>query len=245
MESISRFITQKLKLKVNEAKSAVARPQNESSSGSALRLVGHQAHDCAEIAGTVQATNPGHYAKGQGRQHQDDNGRTGHLYAGWRGYFRFCETPEVLIALTRWVDCDCGPLCGANGKPHGAAARPHAMGSQSGLQGHAGSAVGFFHWRHRAARSRSRTQRVRAISTSGVSQKSEIAAPAPHIGGQFFHCRLDADALGPSRNVPDSLLEPFSDFGAIVRLMSGPAVKLNPRNFRSCGRATALLPHLP
>src|ERR1700704_6366734 len=31
-----------------------------------------------------------------------------------------------------------------------------------------------------------------------------------------------------------------SDFGAIVRLMSGPAAKLNPRNFRSCGRATAL-----
>jgi len=30
------------------------------------------------------------------------------------------------------------------------------------------------------------------------------------------------------------------DFGAIVRLVSGPAVKLNPRNFRSCGRATAL-----
>ena len=30
------------------------------------------------------------------------------------------------------------------------------------------------------------------------------------------------------------------DFGAIVRLMPGPAVKLNPRNFRSCGRATAL-----
>src|SRR5437868_5329679 len=30
------------------------------------------------------------------------------------------------------------------------------------------------------------------------------------------------------------------DFGAIMRLMSGPAVKPNPRNFRSCGRATAL-----
>src|SRR5436305_11347752 len=30
------------------------------------------------------------------------------------------------------------------------------------------------------------------------------------------------------------------DFGAIMRLMSGPAVKLNPRNVRSCGRATAL-----
>jgi RNA-directed DNA polymerase len=22
---------------------------------------------------------------------------------GWRGYFGFCQTPEVLIALTRWV----------------------------------------------------------------------------------------------------------------------------------------------
>ena len=30
-------------------------------------------------------------------------------------------------------------------------------------------------------------------------------------------------------------------FGAITRLTSGPAVKLNPRNFRSCGRATAPL----
>ncbi len=22
---------------------------------------------------------------------------------GWRGYFGFCETPEVLVSLTRWV----------------------------------------------------------------------------------------------------------------------------------------------
>ena len=31
-----------------------------------------------------------------------------------------------------------------------------------------------------------------------------------------------------------------SAFGAMTRLTSGPALKLNPRNFRSCGRATAL-----
>src|SRR5215471_18790707 len=30
--------------------------------------------------------------------------------------------------------------------------------------------------------------------------------------GWFFHCRLDADALGPSRDVPDSLLEPVQRF---------------------------------
>jgi len=29
-------------------------------------------------------------------------------------------------------------------------------------------------------------------------------------------------------------------FGAMTRLTSGPAVKLNPRNFRYCGRAAAL-----
>ena len=39
MESITRFITQKLKLKVNEAKSAVARPQERKFLGFSLRLV--------------------------------------------------------------------------------------------------------------------------------------------------------------------------------------------------------------
>src|SRR6266446_371609 len=48
----------------------------------------HQAHDCAEIAGTVQAANPRYYAKGQGRQHQDDNGGTGPVYAGLARLFR-------------------------------------------------------------------------------------------------------------------------------------------------------------
>src|SRR6202051_3058649 len=97
---------------------------------------GHQAHDCAEIAGTVQATNPGHYAKGQGRQHQDDNGRTGHLYAGLARLFR-------LLRNARGADSphSLGPTATAgrsvaNGKPHGAAARHSSqMGSQSGLQG--------------------------------------------------------------------------------------------------------------
>src|SRR5258708_98049 len=35
----------------------------------------------------------------------------------------------------------------------------------------------------------------------GRFAKAEIAAPAQHIPSQFFHCRLDADALGPSRDV--------------------------------------------
>jgi hypothetical protein len=49
---------------------------------------GHQAHDRAEISGTVQATNPRHHAQGQGRQHHDDNGRVGFVYAGLARLFR-------------------------------------------------------------------------------------------------------------------------------------------------------------
>src|ERR1017187_8957587 len=46
----------------------------------------------------------------------------------------------------------------------------------------------------------------------GRLAEAEIAAPAPHIRGQLFHYRLDADALGPSRDVPYSLLEPVQRF---------------------------------
>src|SRR5262249_52312092 len=36
--------------------------------------------------------------------------------------------------------------------------------------------------------------------------------PLIGIGGQLFHCRLDANALGPSRDLSDSLLEPVQRF---------------------------------
>ena len=38
--------------------------------------------------------------------------------------------------------------------------------------------------------------------------ETEIAAPAPQIRSQFRYRRLHADALGRSRNLPNSLLEP-------------------------------------
>ena len=41
---------------------------------------------------------------------------------GWRGYFGFCETPEVLVYLGG-SGCDCEPRCGDSGKPTVAAAR--------------------------------------------------------------------------------------------------------------------------
>jgi len=78
----------------------------------------------------------------------------------------------------------------------------------------------------------------------GRFAEAEIAAPAPHIGGQFFHCRLDADALGPSRSVPDSLLEPFQRFRRNRALDVRTSRKAEPEELsflRSCHRTLGLI----
>src|SRR5215467_13326855 len=67
MESVTRFITHRLKLKVNQAKSAVARPQERKFLGFSFTV----GPDVKRIiapkgSGTVQATSPGDHAQGQG-----------------------------------------------------------------------------------------------------------------------------------------------------------------------------------
>ena len=104
MESITQFITQKLKLKVNEAKSAVARPQERKFLGFSFtagpevkRVIAPKALDrlkrrIREITGR---------AKGVSLETTVEE--LAPYMRGWRSYFGFCETPEVLIGLTRWV----------------------------------------------------------------------------------------------------------------------------------------------
>ena len=104
MESVTRFITNKLKLKVNEAKSAVARPQERKFLGFSFtagpevkRTIAPKALDrfksrireitrrakSVSIETTIEELAP--------------------YMRGWRSYFGFCETPVVLQYLTRWV----------------------------------------------------------------------------------------------------------------------------------------------
>ena len=104
MESITQFITQKLRLKVNEAKSAVARPQERKFLGFSFsagpevkRVIAPKALDrfkqrVREI--TIRA---------KGVSMETTMAELAPYMRGWRGYFGFCETPEVLIGLTRWV----------------------------------------------------------------------------------------------------------------------------------------------
>jgi hypothetical protein len=56
-----------------------------------------------------------------GSINQDKNLRPSWLTSymrGWRSYFGFCETPEVLDYLTRWVRLRFRAACGGSGKNH-------------------------------------------------------------------------------------------------------------------------------
>jgi RNA-directed DNA polymerase len=104
MESVTQFIRQKLKLKVNEAKSAVARPQERKFLGFSFtagpevkRVIAPKALD--RFKQRVREIT--RRAKGVSMKTTMDE--LAPYMRGWRSYFGFCETPEVLIGLTRWV----------------------------------------------------------------------------------------------------------------------------------------------
>src|ERR1039458_9109483 len=104
MESITRFITQKLKLKVNEAKSAVARPQER-------KFLGFSFTDGPEIKRTIAPKALDRFkgkireitGRAKGVSMKTTMEEIGRYMRGWRSYFGFCETPEVLVSLTGWV----------------------------------------------------------------------------------------------------------------------------------------------
>src|SRR3981189_3186965 len=104
MKSITRFITQKLKLKVNEAKSAVARPQER-------KFLGFSFTAGPDIKRTIAPKSLERFKRrireitrrAKGVRIQTPMEELVPYMQGWCGYFGFCETPEVLIALTRWV----------------------------------------------------------------------------------------------------------------------------------------------
>jgi RNA-directed DNA polymerase len=104
MKSITRFITQRLKLKVNETKSAVARPQER-------KFLGFSFTDGPEIRRAIAPKALTRFKdkireitrQAKGISIETTVKRLATYMVGWRGYFGFCETPEVLIGLIRWV----------------------------------------------------------------------------------------------------------------------------------------------
>ena len=104
MKSLTQFITKKLKLKVNEAKSAVARPQERKFLGFSFRVgpevkrviapkaLDRFKHRIREIT-----------RRAKGVSMETTIEELAPYMRGWRNYFGFCETPEVLVSLTRWI----------------------------------------------------------------------------------------------------------------------------------------------
>src|SRR5215468_5518380 len=104
MNSVTRFITQKLKLKVNEAKSAVGRPQERKFLGfsftdgpEAKRVIAPKALD--RFKRRIREIT----RRAKGVSIEMTIGELASYMRGWRSYFGFCETPEVLVYLTRWI----------------------------------------------------------------------------------------------------------------------------------------------
>lgn len=104
MKSVTRFITERLKLKVNETKSAVARPQER-------KFLGFTFTNGPEIRRAIAPKALNRFKdrireitrQAKGVSIETTVKRLATYMVGWRGYFGFCETPEVLIGLVRWV----------------------------------------------------------------------------------------------------------------------------------------------
>jgi RNA-directed DNA polymerase len=104
MESITRFITQRLKLKVNETKSAVARPQER-------KFLGFSFTPRAQVKRVIALKALDRFKqrireitrRAKGVSIETTMEELAPYLRGWRNYFGFCETPEVLVYLTRWV----------------------------------------------------------------------------------------------------------------------------------------------
>jgi RNA-directed DNA polymerase len=105
MASVSRFITQRLKLLVNERKSAVDRPQNRSFLG--FSFTGGKAPNRRKIAPKALRRFKGRVKeltrRSQGRSLGQVIPTLSEYLRGWRGYFGFCQTPAVLRDLDSWI----------------------------------------------------------------------------------------------------------------------------------------------
>ena len=104
MVGLKAFLTGKLKLKVNEAKSAVARPHTRKFLGFTFS---HRVQAKRRIAPKALARFKDRIReltqRTRGVSVDQLIGTLKRYLTGWRGYFGFCETPSVLQRLDEWV----------------------------------------------------------------------------------------------------------------------------------------------
>ncbi|MER8549418.1 reverse transcriptase domain-containing protein [Mesorhizobium sp. M1169] len=115
MASVSRFLTKKLRLKVNEAKSAVARPEERKSLGFSISNDGSERRIAPKALDKFKALIRDMTRRTRGVSLPQLVKELKPYLVGWRGYFGFCQTPRVLRHLEAWIRRRLRMYLGGNG----------------------------------------------------------------------------------------------------------------------------------
>ncbi len=100
---MSRFLTQKLRLKVNEAKSAVARPEARKFLGFSLSNDGSERRIAPQALVKFKTRIREITRRTRGLSLEQLIEELAPYLTGWRGYFGFCQPPRVLTNLEAWI----------------------------------------------------------------------------------------------------------------------------------------------
>ena len=103
MASVTRFLTEKLKLKVNEAKSAVAQPEERKFLGFTITNDGVERRIAPKALSKFKMKIRDMTSRTRGRSLEQIVEDLAPYLIGWRGYFGFCQTPRVLTHLEAWI----------------------------------------------------------------------------------------------------------------------------------------------
>ena len=103
LASVGHFLTTKLRLKVNESKSAVARPEERKFLGFTISNDGSERRISPKALDRFKARVRELTHRTRGVSVNTLIERLAPYLIGWRGYFRFCQTPRVLLNLDAWI----------------------------------------------------------------------------------------------------------------------------------------------
>jgi RNA-directed DNA polymerase len=103
MASVARFLTGKLRLKVNEAKSAVARPEARKFLGFSISNDGSERRIARQALDKFKTRIRELTCRTRGLSLEQLIEELAPYLIGWRGYFGFCQTPRVLTNLEAWI----------------------------------------------------------------------------------------------------------------------------------------------
>src|SRR3954468_21764079 len=103
MASVSRFLAGKLRLTVNEAKSAGARPEERKFLGFSISNDGSERRIAPKALATFQARIRDMTRPTQGKSLPEGVEELKAYLMGWRNSFGFCQTPRVLTNLEAWT----------------------------------------------------------------------------------------------------------------------------------------------